>query len=54
VYGNGAGCNDLTGSFDILAIRFGDAGRVKRLHATFEQHCEAATPALRGELRFHA
>ena len=54
VYGDGRGCNTLTGSFEILAIRFGDAGRVKRLHATFEQHCDGTTPALRGELRFHA
>jgi hypothetical protein len=54
VYGDGRGCNEVTGSFEILAIRLGDSGRVKRLDATFEQHCEGATPALHGELRFHA
>ncbi len=54
VNGDGRGCNQLTGSFEIISLRLGEAGIVRRLHATFEQHCEGAEPALRGEIRFHA
>lgn len=42
--GNGRGCNTLTGSFTITAVEFGPQGYVKELVASFEQHCEGATP----------
>lgn len=48
--GNGRGCNQLGGTFTIEAIKFGPRGYVERLDATFEQHCEFATAAARGEV----
>lgn len=54
VDGNGRGCNTLTGSFVVLEATFGPQGEVLRFHATFEQHCEGAVPALRGEIRIAA
>jgi hypothetical protein len=54
VTGGGAGCNTLTGSFIVLEAVYGPRGEVLRFHATFEQHCEGATPALRGEIRIVA
>ena len=54
VSGNGAGCNTLRGSFIVLEANYGPSGEVLRFHATFEQHCEGATPALRGEIMIAA
>ncbi|MFJ4539851.1 hypothetical protein ACIP39_28365 [Streptomyces tibetensis] len=48
--GNGRGCNQLTGTFTISAVEFGPQGYVKKLDATFEQHCEGGTSAARGEV----
>jgi hypothetical protein len=48
--GTGRGCNTLTGSFVIKAIQLGPANSLDRFHATFEQHCEGGSPALRGEI----
>ena len=52
VFGDGRGCNTLTGSFTILGISSDAAGNVTALAATFEQHCEGAAPALRGTIHF--
>jgi Putative binding domain, N-terminal/Viral BACON domain len=52
--GNGTGCNTLTGSFVVLEAVYGAQGDIQRFHATFEQHCEGAVPALRGEVRIIA
>ena len=54
VSGNGRGCNTLTGSFVVLEAVYGPQGEVLRFHATFEQHCEGAAAALRGEVRIFA
>jgi hypothetical protein len=54
VSGDGRGCNTLTGSFVVLEISFGANNTVNSFDAMFEQHCEGATPALRGEIRFNA
>ncbi|MDP9396045.1 MAG: hypothetical protein M3Q27_18045 [Actinomycetota bacterium] len=55
VSGNGRGCNTLTGSFTIKQIAFSPLdGRLTRLQAGFEQHCEGATAALRGEVSYNA
>ena len=54
VSGNGRGCNTLTGSFVVLEAVYGQQGEMLRFHATFEQHCEGAAPALRGEVRIVA
>jgi hypothetical protein len=52
VYGNGRGCNQLTGSFTVTeAVYAGpDSSYLQRLEASFEQHCEGAEPALRGQV----
>jgi len=49
--GDGRGCNELTGRFQVLEAIYGPFGYVERFHATFEQHCEGWTPALFGEIK---
>jgi hypothetical protein len=49
VGGEGRGCNVLSGRFVIHELDFARVG-IRRLRATFEQHCENAQPALRGEV----
>ena len=51
--GNGRGCNTLTGRFEVFAVEYDGAGDVLGLSATFEQHCEDQTPALRGSIVFN-
>lgn len=48
--GDGRGCNTLTGTFEILEVKFGSSGYIEKLHATWEQHCEGGDPALFGEV----
>jgi hypothetical protein len=50
VWGNGRGCNAVAGSFTVTQISFHAGGTIDSLDASFEQHCEGAEPALRGEL----
>jgi hypothetical protein len=52
VWGSGRGCNDLTGSFDVLDIGYGPANEITRLSADFEQHCGGRAEALRGSVRY--
>lgn len=52
VFGQGRGCNTLNGSFTVLDATYGPFGYLDSFHATFEQHCEGATAALRGEIEF--
>ena len=58
VYGDGRGCNTLTGSFEVKEVVYGtDAfGKVTVLsfRASFEQHCEGFAVAARGEIRYNA
>lgn len=54
VFGDGRGCNMVAGSFQVLEAAFGPANTLVSFNATFEQHCEGALPALRGEIRFNA
>ncbi len=51
--GNGRGCNTLTGSFTIEDAVFGPNGYVQTLDATYEQHCEGSSAALRGEVHIN-
>ena len=45
------GCNQVVGRFEVLYLEA--TGRtLNRLHATFEQHCEGAAPALHGEISY--
>lgn len=41
--GDGRGCNELSGSFTVLAAEFAADGSVEQFEATFEQHCEHST-----------
>jgi len=50
VFGDGRGCNTLTGSFTVTQITFSSGGAVESFDADFEQHCEGAEPALRGHV----
>lgn len=52
--GTGRGCNTLTGSFVIRDMVLGAGGTLDRFFATFEQHCEGRSPALRGEISIAA
>jgi len=51
VFGDGRGCNTLTGSFTVLSAVYGPYGYPINFDATFEQHCEGFAPALRGEVK---
>ena len=48
-YGQGRGCNTVTGRFVIHDIAIDHEGRVHRLHVTFRQHCEGGSAYGDGE-----
>jgi hypothetical protein len=55
VFGDGRGCNTLTGSFTVDEAVFATSGgtlRLVRFAASFEQHCEGFAPALRGTIDY--
>jgi len=52
--GTGRGCNTLTGSFVIREMVLGAGGTLDRFQASFEQHCEGRSPALRGDVSIAA
>lgn len=52
VYGNGRGCNTLTGRYHVSDLALDDAGAVARFSADFEQHCEGAQATLRGCVKY--
>jgi len=52
VSGDGNGCNTSTGTMTVHEISLDGGGALATLAVTYEQHCEGATPALFGELRF--
>jgi hypothetical protein len=52
VTGFGNGCNRITGHFTVSEIAFDAVGNIARFGASYEQHCEGAPPALRGELDY--
>jgi hypothetical protein len=54
IYGDGRGCNTLTGGFEVKEVTYGSGDEIVTFRATFEQHCEGAAAALRGEIRFNA
>jgi hypothetical protein len=51
--GDGRGCNTLTGWFAVDEVTYVN-GQLDSIQLRFEQHCEARTPALRGQLRWSA
>ena len=54
IYGDGRGCNTDTGSFQVLEVAYGANNTITAFDATFEQHCEGAAAAVRGEIRYGA
>lgn len=53
IYGDGRGCNTLTGNFQVLQAGYNTSNVLQSFSANFEQHCEGGTPALFGWLRYH-
>lgn len=51
--GQGRACNTVTGSLVINSVSY-QAGVLKAIDLNFEQHCEGAAAALRGQLRIDA
>jgi len=54
LYGDGRGCNTLTGNFTVHQATFDSSGTPESLDLTFEQHCEGGAPAARGEVLLNA
>ena len=52
-YGEGRGCNTLTGSFTVDSVRY-DNDNLAAIHLRFEQHCEGGTAALRGTIHWRS
>jgi hypothetical protein len=51
--GAGRGCNTLTGWFAVDAVTYA-GGALTSIDLRFEQHCEGAAPALRGQIHWAA
>jgi hypothetical protein len=54
VSGSGRGCNNSNGRFLVRELERDGSGILTRFAAEFEQHCEGATAALRGTIRWNA
>lgn len=54
VYGDGRGCNEVAGSFNVLRAVYGPNNTVIQFDATFVQYCEGWMPPLTGEIRYDA
>lgn len=55
ISGDGRGCNQLTGRFDVREAVFDpQTGEVLQFAADFEQHCEGSDPALFGSIRYNS
>jgi len=54
VFGDGRGCNTITGRFLVSYISFASNGSIQSLALDFEQHCEGAVPALFGSVRYNS
>jgi hypothetical protein len=52
-FGDGRGCNDLTGWFVVDAVTY-SGSTLTAIDVRFEQHCDGMVPALHGELRWTA
>jgi hypothetical protein len=51
VYGDGRGCNTVTGRFTVNELLLTGTGDIRRFDADFEQHCGGYNPALIGKIR---
>jgi hypothetical protein len=54
VTGDGHGCNELSGRFDVLEVTYGQNDDVLSFAADFVQYCETTMPPLYGSIRFRA
>jgi len=54
VFGDGRGCNTVTGRFLVSDFALNTDGTIARLAIDFEQHCEGAPPALYGSFRYNS
>ena len=54
VSGDGRSCANATGTLTVHEISLDVSNAIATFAATYEQHCDGATPALFGELRFHS
>lgn len=52
--GDGRGCNELSGQFNIRQIKFDSAGALTRLEATAIQYCDGSKAPLAIEVRYRA
>jgi alpha-tubulin suppressor-like RCC1 family protein len=52
VYGDGRGCSAITGRFVVIEANYAGDGSVLSFAADYEQHCDGATAALFGSVRF--
>jgi hypothetical protein len=50
--GDGRGCNEISGRFDVRQITTDDTGAITSLWILYEQHCEGGIPALFGEVEY--
>ena len=51
---DGAGCNTISGSFEITNVAISSAGVLQKLDMTFEQRCENGAGLLRGRFAYDA
>ncbi len=51
VGGDGRGCNEQSGHFDVRDFAVNSSGTITRLWLLYEQHCEGGLPSLFGEVR---
>ena len=51
VSGDGRGCNEIAGSFEVRDLTRAPDGSVQSAWVVYEQHCEGGTSALFGEVR---
>lgn len=54
LYGDGRGCNTLSGKFTVNQLKFDSSGNPTKLDITFEQHCEGGQPAAYGQVLLNA
>jgi len=54
VFGNGRGCNTVTGELTVTKLAHATDGTIKAFAATFVQHCEGGGPALHGTIHYYA
>jgi uncharacterized repeat protein (TIGR02543 family) len=50
-YGEGRGCNTLTGWFEVDSVTY-SSGNLTAIDLHFEQHCEGVSPALYGQIHW--